>query len=255
MITGLRAQNGFSIVISTVSEQVSKKDVQKAANSMDDSDSFDVSFEDDECSYQPTTGAKRSIPTASPHRPSALQSSSRGPYTQAGGSKASAITVGPRTISETKGVTGRAQSSSTGADRADSTEDQSKEADQVTDIGFMPSFLEPDKQSRQKRYNLLRILRNVRNSISFHPSTYKRYVCNTLQRRNLGGSSSINSASGRLDGKQSSAGLLDNLDIALGLSGRSGGSPSRPATANANANANAAANKVSPCDSPSFIIL
>ena len=169
MITGHRAQNGLSIVISTVSEQVSKKDVQKAANSMDDSDSFDVSFEDDECSYQPTTGAKRSIPAASPHRPSALQSSSRGPYTQAGGSKASAITVGPRTISETKGVTGRAQSSSTGADRADSTEDQSKEADQVIDIGFMPSFLEPDKQSRQKRYNLLRILRNVGNSISFHP--------------------------------------------------------------------------------------
>lgn len=169
MITGLRAQNGLSIAISTVYEQVSKKDVQKAANSMDDSDSFDVSFEDDECSYQPTTGAKRSIPTASPHRPSALQSSSRGPYIQAGGSNASAITVGPRTISETKGVTGRAQSSSTGTDRTYSTEDQSKEADQVIDIGFMPSFLEPDKQSRQKRYNLLRMRRNVRNSILFHP--------------------------------------------------------------------------------------
>lgn len=246
MITGLRAQNGLSIVISTGSEQVSKEDVQKAANSMDDSDSFDVSFEDDECSYQPTTGAKRSIPTASPHRPSALQSFSRGPYTQVGGSKTSAITVGPRTMSETKGVTGRAPSSSTGADRTDSTEDQSKEADQVIDIGFMPSFLEPDKQSRQKRCNLLRILRNVRNSIPFHPSTYKIYVYNTLQLRYLGGSSSINSASGRLDVKQSSAGLLDNLDIALGLSGRSGGSPSGPATANANA----AANKVSQCDSP-----
>ena len=225
--------------------------MQKAANPMDDSDSFDVSFEGDECSYQPTTGAKRSIPTASPHRPSALQSSSRGPYTNAGGSKSPAITVGPRTISETKVVTGRAQSSSTGADRADSTEDQSKEADRLINIGFKPSFLEPDKQSRQKRYNLLRILRNVRNSIPFRPSTYRRVVYNSLQLRNLGGSSSINSASGGLDGKQSSAGLLDNLDIALGLSGRSGGSPSGPATANANA----AANKVSQCDSPFFIII
>lgn len=108
-----------------------------------------MSFEDDECSYQPTTGAKRSIPTASPHQPSTLQSSSRGPHIQAGGNIASTNTSGPRTITESKGVTGRAQSSSIGIT---STYVQSKEAVQDVDIGFVPSCSEPDKQTRQKRY-------------------------------------------------------------------------------------------------------
>ena len=156
--------------------QVSKKEAQNVVNSLDDSDSFDVSFEDDESSYQPTTGAKRSIPTASPHRPLTQQSSSRGPHSQTGGNKASAITVGPRTITESKVVTGRPQSSSIGVA---STEVQSKDLDQEVDIGFVPSFLEPDKQLRQKRCSSLPILLNVYNHIPTQPNRNRTSLYNT----------------------------------------------------------------------------
>ena len=81
-----------------------------------------------------------------------MQSSSRSPHIQAEGNIASTNAAGPRTITESKGVTGRAQSSSIGLNRITSTDVQSKEAVQNVDIGFIPSCSEPDRQTRQKRY-------------------------------------------------------------------------------------------------------
>ena len=73
----------------------------------------------------------------------------------------------------------------------------------------------------------------------YHPNLshlipHRRHTYDIFELRNLGGSSTTISAAGRLDNKQSSTGLLDDLDFALGLSGRGGSSPSRAANATSN---------------------
>lgn len=79
--------------------------------------------------------------------------------------------------------------------------------------------------------------RNVYHPIPSHLNPHRRHTYDIFELRNLGGSTTTVSAAGRLDNKQSSAGLLDDLDFALGLSGRGGSSPSRAANATSNATA------------------
>lgn len=108
--------------------------------------------------YQPTVGAKRSV-SVSPHRPSALLPSSSLSYTAGGGlsSSSATSTAGSRKVFDGSSRAGAAGGGAgvgggTSALTPDTEVFPPKESDEV-DIGFVPSFLEPGRQPRQKRYS------------------------------------------------------------------------------------------------------
>lgn len=135
----------------------SKQKTTSSNIASDEPEPFDISDDEDEeeeeSAYRPTVGVKRSVPVVSPHRPSTSLPSSSLSHT-AGGSFASSSavsTAGSRKVFDGSDRAG-ASGGGTGSLPAETDMFQPKESEEV-DIGFVPSFLEPGRQPRQKRYS------------------------------------------------------------------------------------------------------